>query len=274
MKKVLSSALLTMLAAASTLPASAQTTANPNIKQPEAPFTSISLFEVAEQDSDHFVSDWNKRSAVIAQMPGFIAATLYKSILPDHKYQIINVAQWQSYDAWLDVHNSLAYRSQHSANGPQNTSNSKAISGFYRPAVSYTHTHTEQSASAQPVEGTPLRIIKNPAITNPDAPFVFINLMEMEQKDIDPFLSSWKIRSQLTRKQPGSMGATLYKTMLPDSRYQIVNISQWQSYNAFVDGQNNPTYSSELAADLNQTASIKLTRGFFRPVAYYAHVYD
>ncbi len=265
MRKILFSPLLAVLFMVATLSASAQTNHNPNIKQPDEPFTSISLFEVTQQDADQFVADWNKRSAVVGQMPGFVTATLYKSILPDHKYQLVDVAQWQSYNAWVDAHNSSTYPSQQ---------NSNAIQGFYRPAVSYVHLQAEEIVPGQPPKGTPLRIIKDPAITNPGSPFVFINLMEMAQNDIEPFISDWKVRSQLTRKLVGAMGATLYKTMLPDSRYQIVNISQYQSYNAFVDGQNDPVYTKKLAADLNQTASIQLIRGFFRPVADYVHVYE
>ena len=70
------------------------------------------------------------------------------------------------------------------------------------------------------------------------------------------------------------MTATLYKTILPDSRYQIINVSQYQSYDAFVDSQNDPAYSRKLEADLNQASSIKLMRGFFRPIAYCAHTYE
>ncbi|HCL5074346.1 TPA: hypothetical protein N2F43_003679 [Salmonella enterica] len=254
MIKRLSRLLLLALLIAS---AQAQAATFPDIKQPQAPLTTITPSDVSPKDIDKAVKDWNSRSARIAKTPGFISATLYQSILPDHPYPLIEVAQWQSYTAWMAAHENQDH---------------KALTGFYRPTVAYTHLATRDG---DPTANTLLeRVKKDPAISNPEAPFVFINLMQMAQKDVAPFIADWKIRSQLTRQQAGSMGATLYKNQLPDSRYPIINISQWQSYNAFIDAQNDATYSRQLAKDLNQTASIRLIRGFFRPVAYQIQTYD
>lgn len=258
MKKLLRTLLLTAACIIPALSASAQITRAPGIPQPQAPVTHVNLFDVPQKDIDRFVAGWNKRSADAAKTPGFISATLYQSILPDHPYPLIEVAQWQSYTSWT-----AAQRN------PAAAQNRPAITGFYRPAIAYTHFGTARSADALLD-----RLKKDPAISNPEAPFVFINLMQMQQKDIAPFLADWQSRSQLTRQQAGSMNATLYKTLLPDSRYSIINISQWQSYNAFIDAQNDATYSQQLEKDLNQTSSIKLVRGFFRPVAYQIQTYD
>lgn len=265
MGKILFSLFLTALCIVPAQPTGAQTTGTPHIERPEAPVTHITPLDVPRQDVDSFVAEWNKRSASIAKMPGFISATLYRSILPDHAYQLIEVAQWQSYTAWVAAHDHPALQTQRAG--------AETIAGFYRPAIAYTH-YAAQSAQATSANALLDRVKKDPAIANPEAPFVFINLMEMAQGDIGPFLADWASRSQLTRQQAGSMSATLYKTLLPDSRYQIINISQWQSYNAFVDAQNDATYSRQLAKDLNQTSSIKLLRGFFRPVAYRIQTYD
>ncbi|WP_165988340.1 hypothetical protein [Caballeronia sp. SBC1] len=42
----------------------------------------------------------------------------------------------------------------------------------------------------------------------------------------------------------------------------------------YFNGQHDPACSNRSTADLNQTASIKMTHGLFRPVAYHAHVHD
>ncbi|EAA7091090.1 hypothetical protein FGH87_11315 [Salmonella enterica] len=139
-------------------------------------------------------------------------------------------------------------------------------------AVAYFNLAARQES--QPPEALLDRVKKDPAFSHPDAPFVFINLMEMAPEDATMFIADWKIRSQLTRQQAGSMNATLYRAVLTDERYSIINVSQWQSYNAFVDAQNDPTYSRQLQNNLNQTSSIKLIRGFFRPVAYQIQTYD
>ena len=271
MKKALFYMLITTVVLALSCSTNAQAADPANVKHPEEPVTSMTLSEVSDQDIDQFMAAWNTNWQSLAQMPGCINATLYKSIAPDHPYRLITVVQWQSYKAWLDAHTSKAYRDLQQENSHGNTPDRKSIQGFYRPAASY-YTFGDKQAGKN--EAKLERVKKDPAISQAEVPFVFINLMEMAPQDISPFIADWKSRSQLTRQQLGSMTATLYKTILPDSRYQIVNISQWQSYDAFVNGQNDPSYSARLEADLNQTASIKLTRGFFRPVAYCAHLYD
>ncbi|EFP4584412.1 hypothetical protein HX910_002233 [Salmonella enterica] len=236
---------------------SALAATSPEIKQPEAPITAITSINVSPGDIDSAVKAWDSRTASLTKAPGFISATLYQSVLPDHPWPLIEVAQWQSYTTWTKAHD----------NADRNL-----LTGFYRPAVAYVNFTARQEG--QTSEALLDRVKKDPAFSHPGAPFIFINLMEMTPKDATTFIADWKIRSQLTRQQAGSMNATLYRAVLPDERYSIINVSQWQSYNAFVDAQNDPTYSRQLQNNLNQTSSIKLIRGFFRPVAYQIQTYD
>ncbi len=218
-----------------------------DISNPDAPVVSIELIELPAQEVDKFITAWNTRSAE----QGYASATLYRSLLAGARYQFIEIAQWQSYNAW--------------ASG-------KRTGTLYRPAAWSTNTYTEPKNISDDV---PLqRLRKDPEIKFPDLPFVFINLMEMNANEVDSFVSDWQARSKTMGQMPAAMGSTLYRSLASNTAFQIVNVSQWQSYNGFIDANNNPSYSAKLAADLGHIPSIKLTRGFYRPVASYTHTYQ
>ncbi|RRJ97574.1 hypothetical protein Ga0100231_003465 [Opitutaceae bacterium TAV4] len=265
--------LMSLLFTACVLPLSAQVQKNPTIKHPEEPFTFINLMEIKEADIDRFVADWNERSKIMGQLPGYITATLYKSLLADSQYQLITVGQWQSYDAWVAANNNPTYAQQLSADLGQAPS-IKLTRGFYRPTASSVHVYRENTQQITAEKKEPLqRAKKDPNIKNSESPFVFINLMEMDQSDIPRFVSDWKVRSKVMGQMPAAIGSTLYRSLLPDNRHQIINVSNWQSYDGFIAANNDPTYAQELTNDLARTTSIKLTRGFYRPIASYTHIY-
>ncbi len=76
MKNTLIYLAVTALFVLSSFSANAQTANYPDVKHPEAPVTSVTLFQVEEKDIDQFVADWNTRSAAIGQMPGFMTSIL------------------------------------------------------------------------------------------------------------------------------------------------------------------------------------------------------
>lgn len=65
-------------------------------------------------------------------------------------------------------------------------------------------------------------------------------------------------------QQPGFINANLLKSVLPDNRYQLINVSLWQSYDAWIAATNDPTYANQLSADLSHIKSIQVTRGMRR----------
>ncbi len=238
-----------------------------NIQNPEASITFINLIEISTKDIDKFVLEWNKNSQTIGQTPGYISATLYRSLLRDAQYQLIATTQWQSYEAWM-----VAERS------PIEGVKIKGSGGLYRPTAWSTNTNAESfkesGKKASVPKGKPLkRAKKDPEIKFLEKPFVFINLMEMNSEDIASFVSDWKVRSKIMGQMSAAMGSTLYRSVEQDSTFKIVNVSQWQSYSGFIDANNDPAYAEKLEADLGHTSSIKLTRGFYRPVATYTHIY-
>lgn len=259
MKQLVLSAILVAIS----LFIGAQTVKASDIPNSEAPVAFIELIEVPAQDLDGFIADWNARSETARKASGFISTTLYRALLSDAKYQLINITQWQSYDLWA----------------ADNHENSKTAGGFYRPAAWSINIYegvfraddVQSSIRKEPLlEGAQ----KDPRIKFPELPFVFINLMEMKTEDVYSFIADWKTRSKLMGQMPAAMGSTLYHSVLPDNNFQIVNVSQWQSYNGFIDAINDPTYAEQLSSDLGHTPSIKLIRGFYRPVASYMKTYE
>lgn len=259
-------------------PLNAQVKRNLEIPNPEAPVTFINLMEIPAQDIERFVADWNESSKIMGQMPGFITATLYRSLVAEAKYQLVTVGQWQSYDAWLAANNDPAY-AQRLSEDIGHTAEIKLTRGFYRPAAWSANTYTDVPSGGNkqpPLDNQPSleRGPNNPEILSPESPFVFINLMEMKAEDISPFVLDWRVRSKIMGQMPAAMSSTLYRSLLADNAFQIINVSQWQSYNGFIAAVNDSRYARELGSDLKHVPSIKLTRGFYRPVAQYVHIYS
>ncbi len=233
-----------------------------DMPNPEAPVAFLELIEVPAQDINQYIADWNERAATAGQASGYISATLYRSLLAGARYQLVAVTQWQSYDAWAAANSGA---------------NAKPAGGLYRPAAWSSNIYAEsfQGNDSGAAQSTPLqRAEKDPEIKFPELPFVFINLMEMGADDIDPFVADWRVRSKIMGQMHSAMGSTLYRSVLPDNTFPIVNVSQWQSYNGFIDANNDPVYAEKLTADLGHIPSIKLTRGFYRPVASHTHTYN
>lgn len=62
----------------------------------EGPITSINVFDIAEDEIDTFVSEWEERSRFIARAEGFISAELHRAIEPGTRFKVVNVSRWES----------------------------------------------------------------------------------------------------------------------------------------------------------------------------------
>jgi heme-degrading monooxygenase HmoA len=60
----------------------------------------INVFSVAENHEAEFVKMWTEALELIKNEPGFIDAKLHKSLDPKAQFQFINVAHWESQEAW------------------------------------------------------------------------------------------------------------------------------------------------------------------------------
>jgi heme-degrading monooxygenase HmoA len=63
-------------------------------------------------------------------------------------------------------------------------------------------------------------------------PITLINVFEIHQDDIEPFLQEWRERAEFLGRQPGFRSLRLHRALNPDSRFQLVNVAEWDSAEA------------------------------------------
>ena len=63
------------------------------------PITLINVFEIRQQDIDAFLRDWQERAEFMSRQPGFRSLRLHRALSPDARFQLVNVAEWDSAEA-------------------------------------------------------------------------------------------------------------------------------------------------------------------------------
>ncbi|GAA6154674.1 hypothetical protein NBRC116588_01470 [Pyruvatibacter sp. HU-CL02332] len=62
--------------------------------------TLINVFEVTDGALDQAIAMWTKSRDFLQTQPGYVSTALHQSITPDAKFALINVAVWESADAF------------------------------------------------------------------------------------------------------------------------------------------------------------------------------
>lgn len=65
-----------------------------------SPVTLINVFAVPQGREAEFIQIWNKTGQSLKNASGFIDAKLHRSLDPNARFQFINVAHWESVDAY------------------------------------------------------------------------------------------------------------------------------------------------------------------------------
>ncbi|WP_067842240.1 antibiotic biosynthesis monooxygenase family protein [Nocardia lijiangensis] len=65
-----------------------------------------------------------------------------------------------------------------------------------------------------------------------DQGVTFINVLEISADRIDDFVEQWRERASLMRKAPGFRDVRLHRALLPNTRFQLVNVAHWDSVEA------------------------------------------
>jgi heme oxygenase (mycobilin-producing) len=71
----------------------------PRIDSDPGPVTLINVFEIDSDKLDLFFAEWRKRAEFMAKQPGFRSLKLHRALTPDARFQLVNVAEWDSADA-------------------------------------------------------------------------------------------------------------------------------------------------------------------------------
>lgn len=62
--------------------------------------TLINVFEVPTEHVDAFVAQWRERAALMSTKPGFLDSRLHRALSSQSRFQLVNVAHWESREAW------------------------------------------------------------------------------------------------------------------------------------------------------------------------------
>jgi heme-degrading monooxygenase HmoA len=68
--------------------------------------------------------------------------------------------------------------------------------------------------------------------THDAGPITLINVFEIRHDDVELFLQGWQERAQFLGRQPGFRSLRLHRALTPDSRFQLVNVAEWDSAEA------------------------------------------
>lgn len=63
-------------------------------------------------------------------------------------------------------------------------------------------------------------------------PITLINVFEIEPEKVESFLALWREQAAFMSKQPGFRSFRLHRALSPDSRFQLVNVAEWESADA------------------------------------------
>lgn len=66
----------------------------------DTPVTFINVFELPADQVDTFAEGWRERERFMSTMPGFRDSTLHRAVSGDARFQVVNVAHWDSADAF------------------------------------------------------------------------------------------------------------------------------------------------------------------------------
>ena len=64
------------------------------------PVTFINVFEVPVEQIDTFIAHWRELAKIMSTAPGFYDTRLHRAISSQTRFQIVNVAHWDSRQAW------------------------------------------------------------------------------------------------------------------------------------------------------------------------------
>jgi heme oxygenase (mycobilin-producing) len=64
------------------------------------PVTFINVFGVPVEQIDTLIAHWRERAKIMSTAPGFRDARLHRALSSPTRFQIVNVAHWESQQAW------------------------------------------------------------------------------------------------------------------------------------------------------------------------------
>jgi heme oxygenase (mycobilin-producing) len=67
------------------------------------PVVLINAFEVPEEDDEAFLSGWERQREFLSARDGYRSTRLHRSLAPDADFRFVNVALWESEQAFREA---------------------------------------------------------------------------------------------------------------------------------------------------------------------------
>jgi heme-degrading monooxygenase HmoA len=79
-------------------------------------------------------------------------------------------------------------------------------------------------------------------------PVTFINVFELPVEQIDTLIAHWRELAKIMSTAPGFRDARLHRALSSQTRFQIVNVSCWESRETWEAATANPEFQDGLGA--------------------------
>jgi heme-degrading monooxygenase HmoA len=99
--------------------------------------TFINVFEIDRDDLETFTSGWRRLAGIMASAPGFRGAQLHEALSGETRFQLVNVARWDSEQAWRDAAANPEMRAAAERLGADPVPRAVHNTGLYRPVVTF-----------------------------------------------------------------------------------------------------------------------------------------
>jgi heme oxygenase (mycobilin-producing) len=76
----------------------------------------------------------------------------------------------------------------------------------------------------------------------------FINVFEVPVEQIDTFIAHWRALAKIMSTAPGFRDARLHRALTSQTRFQIINVANWESPQAWEAATANPEFQNGLRA--------------------------
>ena len=89
-------------------------------------------------------------------------------------------------------------------------------------------------------------------------PVTFINVFEVPVEQIDTFIAHWRELAKIMSTAPGFRGLRLHRALSSRTRFQIINVANWESRKAWEAAVANPEFQVHLGA-LAEDAEVQIS---------------
>lgn len=77
-------------------------------------------------------------------------------------------------------------------------------------------------------------------------PVTLINVFEVPENELEPFLADWRLRAEFMSRQPGCRSFRLHRALAPDTKFQLINVAEWESADALQTALADPEFQTGL----------------------------